>query len=236
MIDPIELTAVTMARDTQTINQISQNVANVNTQGYRAKSAQANFTLSLDNNALSLSQVSPEKQGGIVEADGALNQTGKALDFALLGKGFFVIKQNEDYLLTRSGRFVTDQEGYIRTQTGGWLMGKTGPIQIEVGNLELTADGELYLNGNFLDELNIAVPVTGSKMEHKGAGHYFVKQVQQAESNAYQLHQGYLEASNVDVAGEMINLLSTQRHFGLMQRYMATYDGMVKDAINNLGK
>lgn len=237
MIDPIELTAQAMLRDMQQFNTISQNVANVNTQGYKAlHPAASQPTFSIEQGSLKQAELTASQGKDTAVADGALNKTDQALDFALTGKGFFVISQDDQQLLTRSGHFVTDQQGFIRTAMGGFLMGNSGPIQIEVGNLDLSRSGELSLNGDLLDELKIVVPIPGEQMKHQGAGHYQVENVQQADSKQYQLQQGYLEASNVDVAGEMIQLLSTQRHFGLMQRYMATYDGMVKGAINSLGK
>jgi len=237
MIDPIELTAQAMLRDIQQFNTISQNVANVNTQGYKAlHSATGQPIFSIEQGSLTQSEPTASQGSDTAVADGALNKTDQALDFALTGKGFFVISQDDQQLLTRSGHFITDKDGFIRTGMGGFLMGKQGPIQIEVGNLELNRSGEILLNGELLDELEIVIPIAGQKMNHQGAGHYQVDNVQQADSKQYQLQQGYLEASNVDVAGEMIQLLSTQRHFGLMQRYMATYDGMVKGAIDSLGK
>jgi len=236
MIDPLELTAQAMLRDMRQFNTISQNVANVNTQGYKALHPAVEQPLSIEQSSLIQNKSAVSLARNTAISDGALNKTDQALDFALTGNGFFVIKQDAQQLLTRSGHFITDQQGFIRTATGGFLMGKAGPIQIELGNLELTRNGELFLNGDLLDKLKIVVPLSGEQLKHQGAGHYQVSNVQQADDRQFQLHQGYLEASNVDVAGEMIQLLSTQRHFGLMQRYMATYDGMVKEAINSLGK
>ncbi|MFO1242380.1 MAG: flagellar hook-basal body complex protein [Rickettsiales bacterium] len=128
----------------QKIGIISDNIANVNTVGY--KQAQANFS-TLVVNAAGASTYSP---GGVInrsrldiQKQGVISSTAAPTDLAITGKGFFVVNQNsagtEQPLYTRAGSFRQDASGNFVNAQGfylqGWPLDREGRLPGEPGNL-----------------------------------------------------------------------------------------------------
>lgn len=236
MIDPINLVKQVMSQDLTTVNGISQKMANVNTYGYRADISSSHLNqkiFSIKGDTLKTEELSVF--GSDAGSNGALLQTGRGLDFALQGRGFFTLDIEGVYYLSRNGNFTRDKDGYLTNSSGAYVHGENGRILVNGKDLSINSEGELILDGELLDRLKISLPVN-NQLRHLGNGLYKARQLNDAPIHTHNVQQGYLESSNVDVAAEMIQLMSTQRHFGMMQRYMSIYDGMLDTSINELGK
>ena len=120
-----------LAAQSQAFGIISDNIANVNTVGYKASKArfQTLVTESITNSryspggVLARPFVNPEKQG-------LLQGSTSTTDLAIVGDGFFVVNNNSDpannggdYLLTRPGSFVEDEDGNLANNAGFFLQG-----------------------------------------------------------------------------------------------------------------
>mgnify|MGYP003701432981 CR=1 FL=1 len=120
-----------LAAQSQAFGIISDNIANVNTVGYKASKArfQTLVTESITNSryspggVLARPFVNPEKQG-------LLQGSTSTTDLAIVGDGFFVVNNNSDpannggdYLLTRAGSFVEDEDGNLANNAGFFLQG-----------------------------------------------------------------------------------------------------------------
>src|SRR4030042_1124195 len=129
----------------QEFDIITHNVANVSTTGYKRISnafsksleqLEAKATNSAEN--FSLSSVIDFSQGNVVE-------TGRPLDFALHGKGFFVLETPNGPLYSRNGIFYTNQNGQIVNSSGMIVAGQNGPItissDISLSEINVSADG-----------------------------------------------------------------------------------------------
>ncbi|MFZ4761689.1 MAG: flagellar hook protein FlgE [Alphaproteobacteria bacterium] len=129
----------------QSLGVISNNIANVNTTGYKKNNTQ--FSDLVTQNSLSAAYT----PGGVrafrqstADQQGQLLQTSSATDLAVSGKGFFVVQQQptgiQEPLYTRAGSFSTDQNGYLKNLSGYYLMGwpinpTTGALPAGAGNL-----------------------------------------------------------------------------------------------------
>jgi len=108
---------------------IAHNLANVSTVGFKrtcnafSKSLDAQEAESYSPGIIDLNSVFDFSQGTIVE-------TGRPLDFALHGKGFFTIETPEGPLYTRNGTFQTNQNSQIVDSLGRIVAGQAGPITI----------------------------------------------------------------------------------------------------------
>ncbi len=131
----------------QAIGSISQNIANVNTVGY--KSVKTDF-LSQLGNALSAGGVTTVNQTTVTN-QGQITNTGNNLDLALNGNGFFTVNTANDgtgsYLYTRAGSFNENQDGFLVNPGGfflyGWPLNANGQLPGAPGNTDTTSNSLL---------------------------------------------------------------------------------------------
>jgi flagellar hook protein FlgE len=140
-----------MRTQQQSMDVIGNNIANVNTTGYKA--ARVNFEDLLYQSMRTVtSQVNPMQVGGGVKVgsidtlfgQGSPNPTGSMMDVTITGQGFIVLNQDGNQLYTRSGNLSFDQDGYLfHTSTGmrvmGWNADASGRIRPGTTLTELRA-------------------------------------------------------------------------------------------------
>ncbi|HUW41603.1 MAG TPA: flagellar basal-body rod protein FlgF [Rectinemataceae bacterium] len=154
------------------LDAISNNLANVDTDGYKrdvaVHKAFAELLLRRFNddgvttNPFGSSDQAPiiGKLGTGVETNelftefeqGALKQTGNDFDVALDGKGFMAVQTPYGERYTRNGSFVLGKEGYLETQDGYPVLGEKGPIQVKANNFKIDKDGNVYINETFQND------------------------------------------------------------------------------------
>jgi len=127
---------------------IAHNLANVSTVGYK-RMCNA-FSKSLEAQGTGLQTYSPgsiDLTSAFDFSQGSIVETGRPLDFALYGKGFFVIETPEGPLYTRNGVFSTNQNGQIVDCVGRIVSGEAGPITVPSGvaaaQLNVASDGNI---------------------------------------------------------------------------------------------
>jgi len=157
-----ELTGLDAAQ--ASINTIGNNIANMNTEGFKGSSM--NFSELVGTSLEGVSgNTSAPGQGVIASGlsqlftEGNINQTGNPLDLAINGQGFFQVQTSSGLFYTRAGSFQIDTSGYLVDNSGDQLMGYTGagsgtalgavgPIPIDRSNLPATATSTLSLSTN----------------------------------------------------------------------------------------
>ena len=142
------------------IDTIGNNVANVNTVGFKSFSTQLSDQFS---NSLSDAMGGPVPGDGVsltglsqLFSEGALQQTGNPLDVAVNGSGFFQINTSSGIAYTRDGSFQVSNDGYLVTADGSQVMGfatsgssgALSPIQINTGSIAAAATSSLTMNVN----------------------------------------------------------------------------------------
>ena len=165
---------------------------------------------------------------------GSIQNTGNTFDFALSGSGLFSVsftsKTGEtSTLYTRDGSFQMNQEGYLVTKDGDFVLGEGGPIQLPTDFDKLTVEesGEIYADGQYVDKLAIVDFEDYDYIEAYGENLYrAVDGATQTEPTA-KVNQGYLEASNINVVTEMVDMISIARDFESNQKIMNTIDEML---------
>ena len=196
---------------------IAHNLANVSTVGFKrtcnafSKSLDAQEAESYSPGTIDLNSVFDFSQGTIVE-------TGRPLDFALHGKGFFTIETPEGPLYTRNGTFQTNQNSQIVDSLGRIVAGQAGPITIpnNVGLSQLSVSSDGTINAgeiaigkfrlvDFNDNQNKLVPTGDSCYRMPD------ENIQPVAAEQVIVKQGYQEASNVQIIDEMVDMILVSR-------------------------
>lgn len=177
---------------------------------------------------------------------GNLTTTDNALDLAISGEGFFQILQPDGTLAyTRDGSFKLSANREVVTANGA-LLQPALTIPQNASSITIGADGtvtaSLYGGGSQqVGNIQLARFLNASGLEPVGQN--LLKETtasgtpQQAQPGANgvgQLVQGALEASNVNVVEEMVNMIETQRAYEINSKAIAAVDGMLRFLNNNL--
>ena len=236
------------------LDVISNNIANVNTTGY--KKVNAGFkdliSSSLDEwgnplNDKTATVGSGVKAGNFTKdnSQGGLQTTNQKTDLALDGEGYFkVISSNGTEYYTRDGSFKLDSYGRLVTANGnilevqyanGYSQNNTG---LTADNFTINKKGEIFAenNGNFEKVGEIAVYTAVGNDAFTSVGDNLFKElngVQVYRILDADMYQGYLEASNVDLSQEMTDMIVAQRAFQLSSKGITAADEMW-EMINNL--
>jgi len=241
-----------------TMDVIANNLANVNTSGF--KKSRADFEDLLYQNLKSPGadtsdggQIPTGIQVGMgtrpvsvqkVFSQGDYVQTNNELDIAIEGKGFFKIISNGEEMYMRSGSFKTDSEGYIVTSQGDRLQpefaipSNTVSFTIDSGGsmVAMAADGQTVTASSQLTLYSFTNPsgllsVGGSKFRTTEASGDAVEGNPGVDGMGT-VAQGYLEMSNVDVVEEMVNMIAGQRAYEIASKGIKAADEMMQMANN----
>jgi len=251
------------AMDTK-LDVIAHNLANTNTNGF--KSSRINFEDLLyeerrQPGALnSLGQQTPTglfvglgtkvSNTQLNFSDGSLENTGRPLDLAIGGQGFFKVQTfdgigaGEAY--SRAGNFITDLEGNMVLGTAdGFLLDP--PINFPPGtdteSITIQSDGTISANvegtEQEIGQLELHRFPNPHGLRQEGGNLYTETEAsgspiqgQPAEAGFGRITQNYLEASNVDPIKELIGMIRTQRNFELNSQVIRTID----ETMQNIGQ
>jgi flagellar basal-body rod protein FlgF len=213
----------------------SNNIANANTVGF--KKERSSFRECL----VSGISGSPDSDDGRAMSDlsevrtdfGAGNQftTGNPLDIALDGKGFLSL---EGARYTRKGDLRVDKDGFLATQTGQRVLGTQGPIQLPPGKADIVPSGDVRVDGNVVDTLKI-VDFAKPELLVELEGGQFTTAEPPGKSDAV-VSPGHLEASNVEVVKEMVQMITTLREFETYQKAIHAFDEAASKVNNEMAK
>ena len=225
---------------TQALELIANNLANLNTTGYRGQLPMFRDFLSAGmesssplNQAINDFSVVSGSRTDLTPA--TLERTGNPLDLAIEGKGFFVVKTSAGTVYTRNGNFELAKTGKLLTASGDLVLGEQGPISVPSGELTISSDGTLSVNGALAGKLRIVEFPPGSAPTAVGNSYYSAPDNAVRLSADSRVRQGMLEASNVNAVDVIVNLLSVQRRAQMLEQAMgAFHSNFDKVAANDL--
>jgi flagellar basal body rod protein FlgG len=208
---------------------IAHNLANVSTVGYK-RMCNA-FSKSLDAQGTGLQTYSPgsiDLTSAFDFSQGSIVETGRPLDFALYGKGFFVIETLEGPLYTRNGVFGTNQNGQIVDSLGRIVAGTAGPITIptgeELSKLNVTSDGSISTGGITIGKFRLVdFQDNENKLVPAGDNCYLMSEqdVVPIAAEHVVVKRGYQEASNVQMVEELVDMLMVSRLYEANMKFLA---------------
>ncbi|MCD1600365.1 flagellar basal body rod C-terminal domain-containing protein [Rheinheimera aquimaris] len=220
-METIQLIDAALNRDLQHLNRVSQNVANINSGGYLAVE-------SFDH----VLAAAPQQYTNIKPA--AVRETGRRLDFAILGDAFFRVQLGSKEYLSRNGHFHINEAGYLAHVSGGLVLGENGPIAIKDDTISLAADGWIMQAGTPLTKLSLSNAKVLRESVY-GQGLYEANTHHQTADN-YTVKMNAINTSNVNSSAESIRMMELSRHIQSLQKAAAAYDQMLNSGINEIGK
>lgn len=173
---------------------------------------------------------------------GSFQSTGNTYDLALGGNGFFTIEfKNKagvtSTMYTRAGDFTLTKDGDLVTKDGDYVLGTTGHIKLDpLTDATVNKDGTITQNGVVVAQLRITDFEDYDYLEKYGETYFRPVDgytVKDADADVY---SGYLEAANVSVVTEMVNMISITRHYESNQKIIQAYDSTLEYAANQTGK
>jgi flagellar basal-body rod protein FlgG len=240
---------------------IANNLANVNTTGFKQSRAVFQDLLyqNLRQPGAQSSQTTQYPSGlqlgtGVqvvaterLMTQGNLTSTGNALDLGINGQGFFQIMQPDGTIAyTRDGTFQLNNQGQLVT-SNGYLLQPPVTIPPNAQSITIGTDGtvSVVLPGQSqpqqVGSIQLANFINPTGLQSIGDNLY----LQTGSSGAPQtgqptlnglgsVQQGYLESSNVNVVSELVDMIATQRAYEINSKAVSTSDSMLGYAIQNL--
>ena len=219
---------------------VADNVANVNTQGFRKLQMEFRETVSRPRAHATASYVE-DRALRVSQVQGGLETTGNPLDMAINGEGFFAIDVNGTTQYTRHGQFVVNAEGTLTTPEGYDVLDGAGqPIQVPVGatDVKLSEDGTFSTaDGGQFAQVGVFTFSADDLPKLERAGNTaFVPMLGATPlaMEAPRLKQGALESSNVNAVQEMVTMQDVSRAYENSIRMMKSLEDLESRAIRSL--
>ncbi len=240
------------------LDVISNNLANVNTTGFKTMRPQFQDLLYDTTSSAGSQQGGGNQipsslqvgQGSVPVAteriftQGEMQQTGSDMDVAIQGHGFFEVQMADGTLaFTRDGAFKMDSQGRIVTSEGFPLQGGFQAVPTGTTKITITSSGAVTYttpSGDTTSQIQLARFINPGGLEAQG--HNLYKETKAsgapelgnpAENGYGSLQQGALELSNVSVVQEMVNLILAQRAYEVNSKAVQAADEMMQQS-NNL--
>ncbi|MHB8079852.1 MAG: flagellar hook-basal body protein [Candidatus Krumholzibacteriia bacterium] len=174
----------------------------------------------------------------IDNSPGPLRDTGRMTDFAIDGRGYFVVQTAQGEQYTRDGHFTVDAAGRLVTADGSPVLGTGGPVEIDANApFAVDRDGSVLVNGSVAARLQVVDFPDPSRLQHRGDARLAAPSgvtAQPLSPEQVEVVQGQLEGSNVDPVLTMVAMISAQRAFEIESRLMQATDENLDKAVNQL--
>jgi flagellar basal-body rod protein FlgF len=184
-------------------------------------------------------------------SQGDIRETGRSVDLALVngivpegGSLFFTVENaNGDVRYTRNGNFTLDGAGYLTTNEGYYVLNENGNrIQLQNEQFSVTSKGTILENGVEVNNIGITLSQNSNNLVKEGNGLFAATEngeMVEANNNqniTFEIRQGFIERSNVDVAAAMTDMMTAYRSFEANQKILQAYDKSMEKAVNEIGR
>jgi flagellar basal-body rod protein FlgF len=206
-------------------DQLSNDLANATTPGFKAdQTPQHSFGSMLLANTEGGTTVGSVDVGvalGKTYTDmtpASIQETGEPLDFAIQGNGFFAVKTAQGVRYTRDGQFTASATGVLTDVSGNPVLDQAGaPVKVGAnGTVPVSALGTFEVPGAAKQGENLYTGTAAGKASAT-------------------VHQGFLEASGVDAAKVMVDMITSLRTFQSGQQAIQTIGQTLQEAASQVG-
>ncbi len=258
MLRALYSAAAGMQSQQMNLDVISNNLANVNTTGFKKSKIEFQELLYQTTRApgseqgsgnllptgIQIGEGSRPVATARIFTSGDLTQTGERLDVAIQGDGFFEVQQPDGTrAYTRDGAFKTSADGRVVTSDGLPLQGGFQPVPAGTTNVTIGSNGDVtYTGANGSTSFQVQLVRFNNPGGLESMGSNLYKETNASgppelgspgQSGFGTLNQGYLEMSNVKVVEEMVNLILAQRAYEVNSKAVQAADEMMQQS-NNL--
>ncbi|MFP7445069.1 MULTISPECIES: flagellar basal body rod protein FlgG [Bacillus] len=243
------------------LDVIGNNIANVNTFGYKKgrvtfKDMVSQTVSGATAGGAGVGGINPKQVGlgsqmssiDTVDTQGSLQTTGRILDIGIQGDGYFRVQKGTNSYYTRAGNFYFDNSGNMVTASGEQVLNSNGtainiPNISQIENLSIGADGSIsFIQGGTSTtgptiglarfSNNGGLEKVGNNLYKSTANSGPAQNVLPGTSGAGSLVSGSLEMSNVDLSEEFTEMIVAQRGFQANTRIITTSDEILQELVN----
>lgn len=252
-----------MVNEQRRLDILANNLANADTNGYKKEGTTSQtFADELAIKIKDTSNYSMPRKLGVISMgvhigetytdynQGSFKVTDNPTDFALSGEGFFAIaftdKQgNTSVKYTRDGAFVVNTQGYLVTKDGDYVLNRDGAMngnadaRIRVNpNLKITVDqmGNIFQDDVQVGTIGVVDFEDYNYLAKYGENLYDLVQGGTRIASQAEVEQGMIEASNINVVSEMVNMITISRAYQAGQKVINTIDETLDKSANQIGK
>lgn len=259
MIRALNTAATGMGAQEANVNSISNNIANVNTTGYKAQRVEFedlvyetieeagarssnNTQYTVGHQVGSGAKVSATRR---MHTMGSPQMTNRPYDLMIMGDGFFGVQVGNKMMFTRDGSFTVDAQGVVKTRSGHPIVpGITIPPNTKSLNISPEGQVQAFLTNQTapieLGQIPVFTFVNPAGLSDSGgnmaqatiASGEPIQNVPGSE-NAGAIQQGALESSNVSIMNEMTTMIKAQRAYEMNSKVMGIADQMLQ-TVNNI--
>ena len=218
---------------------LAKNVANASTTGYKAERVRfdtfESLLLGLGSEGSYLGLGVNAVRAPLDLRQGPLKETNRLLDVAITERGFLMVQTEDGVRLTRDGSLGLDGQRRLITADGHLVLGAAGPITLPEGEVSISEDGQLFVDG--APVATLALAVIEDEREAVKVGHNLIDAPNRpvAAGEALVL-QGYLEGSNVNLGDSLTKMLAVLRTYEAAQRVAMAQSEAVDAAANQVGQ
>lgn len=216
----------------------SHNLANATSTGFRAQ-IDSFKSMPVMGESLATRTMVVDATIGADMTPGALQSTGRDLDVAIQGKGWFAVSREDGTeAYTRNGSFKVNENGQLQTATGLNVQGDGGPISIPPdATISIGKDGTISAipaatptaAANVVGRFKLVNPEEASMVRAED-GLFNTKEGEAEADATVTVVQGSLEGSNVNVIEAMVNMISLARQFDSQMKLMQTAENNANKA------
>jgi flagellar basal-body rod protein FlgF len=231
-----------LAAQTQALELVAHNLANLSTTGYRGQETTFRSLLvghPVNANAINaaINDFGVLGNSRLDMTAGSLIPTGNPLDAALSGRGFFSVQTTQGVLYTRDGSFHLTATGQLVTSQGDAVLGQQGAVILPTGNVTLSPDGTISVDGSVVDQLRLAEFSPQTNLTAMGNATYSAPAGSALVAADTAVNQGMLEGSNVSPTEGAVQLITVQRNAEMLSRAVSALDGQLNQiAVQDLPK
>lgn len=265
MLRGIDATKAGMLSVLEYNDNLAHSLANVNTTAFKQtklafkniQESAINAINAKDNNLEASNSIGKLSQGSLVDAyvidfsQGTIKETGRTLDFAINGEGFFKMRMGDGSVAySRNGVFQIQHDGTITDNQGNPVMNKEGIVKIDImeqeqgklidfDKLVVRQNGEIYYDKRQYGKIDLYDFADKTKVRDLGEGRFVSTDETSNPAtimNNANIEQGAIELSNANSILTMINSINAHRTYESMVNVMKTNSQTLEKAISTVGR
>lgn len=220
------------------LDRVASDLANVGTSGYKgdrlaiAAAERARFGRELDS---AIDVMAGERRVDL--RGGVISTTGRDLDAAIEGEGFFVVQTPQGERYTRDGAFIRRGDGVLTTRDGNPMVGEKGEIRLGSGTVQIGQDGTIREDDKVAGRLKLVRFEDAADLERESGARFRAKRDATAVATSARIIGASLESANVTVVERMASLVQISRAFEGLQRGISVLSNDIDGrAIAELGR
>lgn len=227
----------------QAMDVSANNIANAQTAGFKAE----RVMLEVDPSSRARHADGPDRIAFVEDwamgrdfGQGSLERTGRPLDLALQGEGFFTLETPAGERFTRDGRFTVNQDGELTAQDGARVLDDLGqPVRVDAaaGPVTISETGQISQDGLPGQRIGVVRFEQLGQLEKTGENRFSAPEdAERVFENPPQILQGHSETSNVRPIAEITRMMEVSRSYASVTKMIRDADELSRKAIERLGR